>query len=75
MGVGNVIECENGYVVVPSYTEAIIYDKDGKEITRFDWQEEGQGRRRDHPHRAVRRIRRPSRQLDCRDPQPEPQSS
>lgn len=36
VGVGNVIECENGYVVVPSYTEAIIYDKSGKEITRFD---------------------------------------
>jgi predicted dehydrogenase len=34
--VGNVIECEGGYVVVPSYTEAIIYDKNGKEITRFD---------------------------------------
>ena len=36
VGVGNVIDCENGYVVVPSYTEAIIHDKDGKEITRFD---------------------------------------
>jgi len=34
--VGNVIECEHGYVVVPSYTEAIVYDKDGKEVTRFD---------------------------------------
>ncbi len=34
--VGNVIECEHGYVVVPSYTEAIVYDKDGKELTRFD---------------------------------------
>jgi len=36
VSIGNVIECENGYVVVPSYTEAIIYDKAGKEITRFD---------------------------------------
>lgn len=36
VGVGNVIECEGGYVVVPSYTEAIIYDRSGKEITRFD---------------------------------------
>ena len=36
VGVGNVIECENGFVVIPSYTEAIIQDKDGKEITRFD---------------------------------------
>ena len=34
-GVGNVIECENGYVVVPSYTEAIIYDKDGKVLEKF----------------------------------------
>jgi predicted dehydrogenase len=34
--VGNVIECENGYVVIPSYTDAIIYDKDGKVITKFD---------------------------------------
>ncbi|MGO8676719.1 MAG: Gfo/Idh/MocA family oxidoreductase [Limisphaerales bacterium] len=36
VGVGNVIECEHGYVVVPSYTEAIVYDNDGKEITRFN---------------------------------------
>ncbi|HOX56589.1 MAG TPA: Gfo/Idh/MocA family oxidoreductase [Candidatus Paceibacterota bacterium] len=35
VGVGNVIECEQGYVVVPSYTEAIVYDKYNKEITRF----------------------------------------
>ena len=34
--VGNVIECEHGYVVIPSYTEAIVHDKDGKEIARFD---------------------------------------
>ena len=41
VGVGNVIECENGYVVVPSYTEAIIYDKDGKEVTRFNGKKKG----------------------------------
>ena len=41
VGVGNVIECENGYVVVPSYTEAIIYDKDGKEVTRFNGTKKG----------------------------------
>ncbi|HOM45629.1 MAG TPA: Gfo/Idh/MocA family oxidoreductase [Verrucomicrobiota bacterium] len=35
VSIGNVIECEHGSVVVPSYTEAIIYDRDGKEITRF----------------------------------------
>lgn len=36
VSVGNVIECEGGYVVVPSYTEAIVYDKDGKQIVKFD---------------------------------------
>jgi predicted dehydrogenase len=36
VSVGNVIECEQGYIVIPSYTEAIIHDKAGKEITRFD---------------------------------------
>lgn len=41
VGVGNVIECENGSVVIPSYTEAIIYDKDGKEFTRFDGKKKG----------------------------------
>jgi predicted dehydrogenase len=41
VGVGNVIECENGYVVVPSYTEAIIYDNNGKEVTRFDGKSKG----------------------------------
>ena len=29
---GVIVECEGGYVVVPSYTGAIAYDKDGKEI-------------------------------------------
>ena len=33
--VGCVIHCEGGYVVVPSYSEAIAYDKEGKKIT--DW--------------------------------------
>jgi hypothetical protein len=36
VAIGNVIECEGGYVVVPSYSEAIIFDNDGKEITRFN---------------------------------------
>jgi predicted dehydrogenase len=36
VSIGDVIECEHGYVVVPSYTEAIIFDNSGKEITRFD---------------------------------------
>ncbi len=36
VSIGNVIECEKGYVVVPSYTEAVIHDKDGKQIVKFD---------------------------------------
>lgn len=39
--VGNVIECENGYVVVPSYTEAIVFDRDWKEVRRFDGKNQG----------------------------------
>jgi predicted dehydrogenase len=35
-GVGVVIDCEGGYVVNPSYTRAIAYDKDGKEVKRWD---------------------------------------
>ena len=34
-GIGCVIECENGYVVVPSYTRAIIFDKDGNKVREF----------------------------------------
>jgi len=34
-GVGCVIHCENGYMVIPNYTEAIVYDKDDKEVRRF----------------------------------------
>jgi predicted dehydrogenase len=29
-GIGVVIDCEGGYVVIPSYTTAIVYDKDNK---------------------------------------------
>jgi len=35
VGVGIVVECEHGTIIVPSYTEAIILDPDGKEVTRF----------------------------------------
>ena len=35
-GVGNVIECEDGYVVVPTYTDAFVYDRAGNQITKFD---------------------------------------
>lgn len=31
-GVGVIVECEGGHVVVPGYTGATAYDKDGKEI-------------------------------------------
>ncbi len=41
VSVGNVIECEHGYVVIPSYTEAIIYENAGKEITRFNGKQKG----------------------------------
>lgn len=35
-GVGVVVDCEGGSVVIPSYTRAIVYDKAGQEIRRFD---------------------------------------
>src|SRR5262249_12024353 len=33
--VGNIYHCEDGYMVVPNYTSATAYSKDGKEIQRF----------------------------------------
>ena len=33
--VGNIVECEGGYVVIPNYTTAIVYDKSGTETKRF----------------------------------------
>lgn len=39
-GVGVVVECEGGYVVVPNYSGAIAYDKDGKEIKKFEGSED-----------------------------------
>jgi predicted dehydrogenase len=35
VSVGNVIDCEGGYVVVPGYFNAIAHDKDGKVIKEF----------------------------------------
>jgi hypothetical protein len=35
VSVGNVIDCEGGSVVVPSYTEATAYDKAGKVVKSF----------------------------------------
>jgi predicted dehydrogenase len=34
--IGAVIECEHGSVVIPSYTEAIVYDEAGKELATFN---------------------------------------
>jgi predicted dehydrogenase len=34
-GVGCVIHCEGGHVVVPSYTSATAFDKEGKEIKKW----------------------------------------
>ena len=33
--IGAIIECENGYVVIPSYTEALAYDNSHKLIRKF----------------------------------------
>src|SRR5947207_4448920 len=35
VGVGNVIDCEGGSVIVPSYTEARAFDRDGKLVKEF----------------------------------------
>jgi predicted dehydrogenase len=34
--VGVIYECENGYAVTPSYNGGTVFDKDGKEIARFN---------------------------------------
>lgn len=38
--IGVIIECENGSMVIPSYTEAIVYDQQGKEVKRFEHEED-----------------------------------
>ena len=35
-GIGIVVECEGGYVLVPDYKSAIAYDKDGKVMKSFE---------------------------------------
>ena len=35
-GIGVVVDCEGGSMVIPSYTKAIIYDKAGKEIKTYE---------------------------------------
>ena len=37
--IGVVLHCENGYLVMPSYTKAIAYDKNDKKIKEFDGSE------------------------------------
>ncbi len=39
-GVGVIVECEGGTVLVPAYTGAIIFDKDGKEMKKFEGAED-----------------------------------
>lgn len=39
-GVGVIIECENGYVVVPNYSSATAYDLNGKEIEKWEGSED-----------------------------------
>ena len=34
--IGVVVDCEGGYLVIPSYTKAIAYSPDGKEIKTWD---------------------------------------
>lgn len=34
--VGNIWFCEKGYVVCPSYSGGVAYDKDGKEVAKFN---------------------------------------
>jgi predicted dehydrogenase len=35
-GVGVIVECEGGTVVVPNYSGAVVFDKDGKEMKKFE---------------------------------------
>ena len=39
-GVGVIVECEGGYVVVPSYSSATAYDKEGKMIKEWKGSED-----------------------------------
>src|ERR1017187_620660 len=48
--IGVVVDCEDGSIVIPSYTKAIVYDKNGKEIKTY---EEGG----DHFENFIRAVR------------------
>lgn len=39
-GVGVIVECEHGYVVAPTYSNATAYDKEGKEIKSWKGSED-----------------------------------
>ena len=39
-GVGVIVECEGGTVVVPNYSGAVVFDKDGKEVKKFEGSED-----------------------------------
>jgi predicted dehydrogenase len=48
--VGVIIHCEGGYVLVPNYTGAVVYDKQGKEIKKFEGAE-------NHYHNFAKAVR------------------
>lgn len=48
--IGVIVDCEGGSVTIPSYSKAIIYDKDGREIRKF----EGGGNHYENFLKAVR---------------------
>jgi hypothetical protein len=35
-GIGVFVQCEKGYVVVPSYSEAIAFDNEGRQVQHWD---------------------------------------
>ena len=58
--IGIVIDCENGYVSIPTYSSAIVYDKDGKIIKEFKGAE-------DHYANWIKAVRsRKSEDLNAR---------
>ena len=36
VSIGVVVDCEGGSIVIPSYTKAIVYDKNGREIKTYE---------------------------------------
>jgi predicted dehydrogenase len=48
-GVGVVIQCEKGHILIPNYSKAIAYDSDGEEIKEF----EGGGNHHDNWLKAI----------------------